>query len=98
MSYTNRIEEMIAFQVAQYQAELELAKVMRSQPKTVSMPHGYPRTVYHPHHYLATPQARAFIARSGGMLNNGVPKVLSMDLIQGYTLGAYNPQKSLRGR
>jgi len=90
MSYTNRIEEMIACQVAQFQAELELARVMLSQPKTTPMPHGYPRTVYHPRRYLATPRARAFIAHSGGILNNGVPKVLGMDLVQGYVLGAYN--------
>jgi hypothetical protein len=90
MSYTNRIEEMIACQVAQFQAELELAKVMLSQPKTIPMPHGYPRTVYHPRRYLATPRACAFIAHTGGKLSNGTPKVLSMDLVKGYVLGAYN--------
>ena len=90
MSYTNRIEEMIACQVAQFQAELELARVMLSQPKTTPMPHGYPRTVYHPRRYLPVPQARAFSVRSDGILSNGTPKVLSMDLVQGYVLGAYN--------
>ena len=90
MSYTNRIEEMIACQVAQYQAELELAKIMLSQPKTPPMPHGYPRTVYHPRRYLTTPQACAFIARTGGKLSNGTPKILSMNLVQGYILGVYN--------
>ena len=94
MSYTHRIEEMIACQVAQFQAELELAKVMLSQPKTVPMPHGYPRSVYHPRRYLrtplSTPPSRNLIAGSGGKLSNGTPRVLSMDLVQGYVLGAYN--------
>ena len=91
MSYSTRIDEMVASHIAQYQAEQMLAKILAEQPHTVPMPHGYPKAIYHPRGYSMTPKVQAFIAHTGGRVSNGVPWLLGMELVNGYVLGAYSP-------
>ena len=94
MSYATRSDEMIAAQVAQFQAELTLIQQTQGQYQVhgTAMPHGYLKAIYHPHCYCDTPKAKALIAHTGGHVSNGVPWLLGMEISQGYVLGAYNPQ------
>ena len=92
MSYATRVDELVAAHVAQFQTELNLTRMMGDQPTTTAMPHGYLKAIYQPHCYCDTPRAKALIAHTGGHVSNGVPWLLGMEISQGYTLGAYNPQ------
>lgn len=92
MSYETRVDEMVGKHVAQFQDEMILAKIMgRYAKKAPSMPYGYPIAVYCPLHTCRSPVVKKYIARTGGRLSNGVPKVISMDLVDEYILGLYNP-------
>ena len=91
MSYESKIEELVGQYVAQFQYELTLAKSMTSDKDMHAFPYGYPLSVYRPHHICRIPQVKHFIAKSGGRLSNGVPRVLSMELVNNYVLGLYNP-------
>ena len=92
MSYQKKIDEMVGTHVAEFQAELSLAKKLEGHDYRPAMPYGYPLAVYRPMHICKTPQVKHFIARTGGKLSNGVPKVLRHELVGGYILGIYNPQ------
>ena len=91
MSYETRVDELIGKHVAQFQDEMTLAKLMdHYRKKTPSMPYGYPIAVYRPLHVCPSPKVRQFVARTGGRLSNGVPRVLGMELVDQYALGSYN--------
>lgn len=91
MSYHTKIEDMIGQHVAEFQAELSLAKKLGQCLKNPSMPYyGYPSDVYRPVHACQVPQVKQFIAHTGGKLSNSVPRVLSMEIIGDYPLGIYN--------
>lgn len=90
MSYATKIDEMIGKHVAEYQAELSLAKKLKHYLANPAMPYGYPIAVYRPMHVCRTPQVQHFVAHSGGTLSNKVPRVLSMEIIGDYPLGIYN--------
>ena len=93
MSYETRVDEMIGKHVAHFQDEMTLAKLMAHyKKKTPSMPYGYPLAVYCPLHVCRSPEVRRFIARTKGRLSNGVPKLLGMEIVEQYALGAYNPK------
>ena len=77
--------------VAEFQWELSAAKKFQRPGPEPRLPYGYPESAYHPVYVLHMPQVRHFIAHTGGRLSNGVPKVLSMELVDEYPLGAYNP-------
>lgn len=92
MSYESQVDELVGEHVARFQAELTLARQLRDRTgKAAPMPYGYPVGVYHPHHICRVPRFRAFIARTGGCLSNGVPRVLRTEWHQGSLLGIYNP-------
>ncbi len=94
MAYEKRIDEMVGQHVAQFQIELSLARQMhglKGNRKVASMPYGYPVRVYRPRHICRVPQVRAFVARTGGKLSNGVPRVLRTEFLGDYILGVYNP-------
>jgi hypothetical protein len=77
--------------VAEFQTELTLAKKMGDiLDNTPRMPYGYPLQVYRPMHFCQMPKVKQFIAKTGGKLSNGVPKVLSGEVVGGYLLGIYN--------
>ena len=84
---------MIGKHVAHFQDEMTLAKLMdHYKQRTPSMPYGYPIAVYRPMHVCRSPEVKQFVARTGGRLSNGVPKVLGMEIVDQYALGAYNPE------
>jgi hypothetical protein len=85
---------MVGKHVARFQAELSLAKKMASFLKEPRMPYGYPMAVYHPLHICQVPQVRKFVARNGGLMSNGVPRVLRTEWVNGTLLGVYNPRLS----
>ena len=91
MSYESKIDELVGKYVAEFQTELTLAKSLKGDADTPSLPYGYPLGVYRPHHICKVPQVKHFIAKTGGRLSNGVPRVLSMELVNDYALGLYNP-------
>ena len=90
MSYATRIDEMIGKHVAEFQAELTLAKKLKQYLVDPTMPYGYPVAVYRPIHVCRTPQVKQFIHHTGGKLSNNVPKVLGMEMDEEYPLGIYN--------
>jgi len=94
MSYQARIDEMVGQHVAEFQIELSLAKKMAGYRSPPSMPYGYPTSVYRPMHVCRAPKFKRFIALTGGTLSNGVPRVLSADMVDQYVLGVYNPVRS----
>ena len=90
MSYESKIDKLIGEHIAEYQAELTLARKLKQFLKTPSMPNGYPLGVYHPMHVCRVPQVKQFITHTGGTLSNNVPKVLGMELVGEYPVGIYN--------
>ena len=91
MSYQKKIEELVGSHVAEFQLKFTLAKKLGGHKYKPAMPYGYPIPVYRPMHICKVPQVRHFIAHTGGLLSNGVPKVLSMDIVGAYPLGVYHP-------
>ena len=85
---------MVGKHVAQFQEEISLAKKMKQyvNKDVPPMPYGYPIAIYRPTHICKVPQVRQFIAKTGGMLSNGVPKVIAAEIIDGNMLGVYNPR------
>jgi hypothetical protein len=93
MSYETRIDELVGRHLAEYQREITLAKGLSTVKRVPPMPYGYPIRVYRPMHVCRIPQVKRFIARTGGTLSNGVPRVLRTELAeQQYPLGIYNPR------
>lgn len=95
MSYEKRIDEMVGYHLTEFQQELtlaqRLAREIKNSDATPAMPYGYPMAVYRPLHICRIPQVKEYIAHHGGTLSNGVPRLLSMELVGQYILGAYNP-------
>lgn len=91
MSYQKKIDEMVGKHVAEFQLEFSLSKKLAKYETQTSMPYGYPVEVYRPMHVCNRPRCRAFIARNGGNLSNGVPWILRTRLMDQYILGVYNP-------
>jgi hypothetical protein len=93
MSYQKQIDDMIGEHVAIFQAELSLAQKMRTLIKDKpTMPYGYPLGVYRPIHLCKVPQVKAFVAKTGGCLSNGVPRVLRAEWLHGNLIGLYCPK------
>ena len=91
MSYESRIDEMIGRHVAEFQAELSLARELDDSLVKRTMPYGYPESVYRPFKGYALHEIKHFIEHTGGTLSNAVPRVLSMEIVRDYPLGIYNP-------
>lgn len=97
MAYEKKVDELVGRHVSEFQREYCLARQMkglRGDREVPPMPYGYPLAVYRPVHLFRpskSPKVRELIARTGGKLSNGVPRVLSMDFMDGYILGVYNP-------
>lgn len=94
MSYQSKMNGMVSSHFADYQDELFLGRKLHDLLYTArsSMPYGYPSSVYHPKTIYKKPKFTRFVFKPGGILSNGVPKVLSGELIDGYLLGIYNPR------
>ena len=94
MSYRSKIEGMVSGHYAEYEDEATLAQQLHEFQKNLhpAMPFGYPLSVYHPRLPRKLPHAGRFSKHPGGKLSNGVPKVLSAEIVGGYLLGIYNPK------
>ncbi|OOZ43261.1 hypothetical protein [Solemya velum gill symbiont] len=93
MAYENKVDDLVGNFVAEFQRELITARNIESYlddeiPKLVA---GYPDAVYHPKEQRE-PVKTQFIAQTAGRLSNGVPRVLSAEIINGYPLGVYFPR------
>ena len=93
MTYQTKFEVMVGGHYAEYQDEFTLARQLKDCMKDSRppMPNGYPKTVYHPKHFHHIPRTSHPAGHMEGMLSNGVPKILSGELVGGYPLGLYNP-------
>ena len=93
MSYESKLDQLIGERIAEYMDEQLLKRKLAScmEECGVSMCSGYPCSVYHPKSIHHVPEATHFVLHPGGSLSNGVPRVLSGDVVGGYPLGVYNP-------
>ena len=93
MSFESKIDRMASGHSAEYQDELMLGRKLHAfmGKLQLHMHYGYPASVYRPRDLYKTPKQTPYRFKPGGMLSNGVPKVLSGELIEGYLLGVYNP-------
>ena len=91
MSYQQKVEEMVGKHVAEYQAEVSLAKQIEGYNPPPPMPYGYPLWIYRPAHFVEIPRETAFASHLEGTMSNGVPRILGMDMDDQYILGLYNP-------
>jgi hypothetical protein len=94
MTYENKVDELVSNFVAEFQRELITARNIEIYldneiPKLLN---GYPAAVYHPKEKREPVTSTQFIARTGGHLSNGVPRVLSAKIIHDYPLGVYLPR------
>ncbi len=94
MSYEVKKDEMVGKHVAEFQAELTLARKLKNMNKAPIMPYGYPTKLYHPYHTVVRPRHTEHEHHDHGKLSNNVPWVLGMDVVDSYTIGVYNPKKS----
>ena len=94
MSYESKLDKLIGERIAEYEDEQLLKRKLTSclEHGADSMCSGYPRSLYHPKLLQHAPEATHFRFQPGGKLSNGVPKVLSGDMVEGYPLGVYNPR------
>ena len=86
---------MVAEHYAEYQDELSLGRKLHEclAHNRPYLPNGYPLVVYHPRVLRMSPHTTPHTSKpTSGILSNGVPKVLSGELIEGYLLGVYNPR------
>jgi hypothetical protein len=93
MSYESKLDQLIGERIAEYEDEQLLKRKLASclEDSGASMCSGYPCAVYHPKSISHLPEATHFILKLEGVLSNGVPKILGVDLVEGYPLGVYNP-------
>lgn len=89
---------MVGKHVAEFELERALVRKIRSAQSNTPMPYGYPLAVYRPMHICKLAQVRRFIAKTGGTMSNGVPRVLRAEQVGQYLLGIYNPGGSRTGR
>lgn len=94
MSYESRLDQLIGERIAEYEDEQLLQRRLASYLGHPAIPMclGYPCSVYHPKAISHQPEATSIIVHPEGVLSNGVPKILSGDMVGGYPLGVYNPQ------
>ncbi len=93
MSYEVKKDEMVGRYVADFQAELSLAKSVEGFDLRPNMPYGYPIRIYHPYHSVRLPRHTEFTHHEHTKLSNDVPWVLGMELVDSNVIGVYNPQK-----
>ncbi len=91
MSYQKKMDEMVGKHVAEFQLEFSLSRQLAEHGTDTALPYGYPVEVYRPMHVCNRPRCRRIIARNGGRLSNGVPRILRNRLNGQYILGVYNP-------
>lgn len=92
MSYEVKKDEMVGKHVAEFQAELTLAKTLKGMGKQPVMPYGYPVELYHPYHAVMLPKQTEVKHHDHEKLSNDVPWVLGMEVVDDNVIGVYNPK------
>ena len=92
MSYESKLDQLIGERIAEYEDEQLLKRKLEAclESCTASMCSGYPCAVYHPKSLSQHPEVSHIIFKPQGILSNGVPRILSSDMVGGYPLGVYN--------
>lgn len=92
MSFQKKIDDMVGVHVAEFQLKYTVAKELESHRYRPPMPYGYPMPVYRPLHTCRIPRLKPFTTHHHhGALTNGVPRVLTMDIVADYPLGVWVP-------
>jgi hypothetical protein len=91
MSYETKIDQMVGKYVADFQMELSAAKKLKECEFASPVAYGYPAGVYHPKAVVERTYVRRTLSNPAGKMSNGVPWLLSLDLVNQYILGLYNP-------
>ena len=91
MSYEVKKDEMVGKHVAEFQAELTLAKQLEGFDQRPPMPYGYPTSLYHPYHVVMRPKHTEYEHHDHGKMSNDVPWAVSMEVVDDNVVGVYNP-------
>ena len=94
MSYEARIDQMVGKHVAHLQTEISAAKKLREIKAASQLWYGYAAGVYRRRASACLPRVSPRLVHPVGKMSNGVPWVLSMNLVDQYTLGFYNPVRT----
>ena len=93
MSYETRIDQMVGKHVADFQTEVSAAKKLQEMKAAPQLWYGYAAGVYRRRSSARLPQVSQRRVHPVGKLSNGVPWLLSLDLVDQYALGLYNPAR-----
>ena len=91
MSYETSIDQMVGKHVADIQTELSAAKKLQELKTASRLWYGYAAGVYRRNVGKRLPQVSRKPVHPVGKMSNGVPWLLSLDLVNQYALGLYNP-------
>ena len=91
MSYETRIDQMVGKHVSDFQTEISAAKKLQEDKATSQLWYGYAAGVYRRNAGTRLLQASRRLVHPVGKMSNGVPWLLSLNLVDQYALGVYNP-------
>ncbi len=91
MSYETRIDEMVGKHVADFQTEISAAKKLQENKAASQLWFGFAAGVYRRSASAHLPRVSRRLVHPVGKMSNGVPWLLSLNLVGQYTLGLYNP-------
>ena len=91
MSYEKKVDQMVGRHVADFQTRLSAAKKLQELKAASQLWYGYAAGVYRRNAGTRLPQVSRRLVHPVGKMSNGVPWLLSLDLVNQYTLGLYNP-------
>ena len=82
---------MVGKHVADFQTEISAAKKLQEIKAASQLWYGYAAGVYRRRASASTPRVSRRRVHPAGKMSNGVPWLLSLNLVDQYTLGLYNP-------
>jgi hypothetical protein len=91
MSYETRIDQMVGKHVANFQTEISAAKKLQEIKAASRLWYGYAAGVYRQKASVRLPRMSRRLVHPVGKMSNGVPWLLSLNLVDQYALGVYNP-------
>jgi len=91
MSYATRIDQMVGKHVADFQTEISAAKKLQEIKAASQLWYGYAAGVYRQRASARLPRVSRRLVHPVGKMSNGVPWLLSLNLVDQYALGLYNP-------
>lgn len=91
MSYETRIDKMVGKHVADFQTEISAANKLQEIRAVPQLWYGYAAGVYRRKASASLPRMSRKFVHPVGKMSNGVPWLLSMNLVDQHVLGLYNP-------